>query len=130
MTPIHQNRLNLRTLLFYGAILMVTGLIIGYTLFQARFILSGPLLTFSTEAQTIQTDRVVTLKGSARNIVKIALNGRQIYTDKSGHFEEMLVLENGYTVATLEAQDRYGRVRQYTKEFVYLPATEVQAKAE
>ena len=48
----------------------------------------------------------------------ITLNGRQIFTDKNGNFKEALVLENGYTVATLRAEDRYGRVTHQTQTYV------------
>jgi hypothetical protein len=88
-------------------------------MFQARFILTGPVLTFTNLPEAVQTQRVVKLEGLAENIVFITLNGRQIYTDKDGYFKEALVLENGYTVATVQASDRYGRSRSYTKEFVY-----------
>ncbi len=50
---------------------------------------------------------------------------RKIYTDKDGYFKEALVLENGYTVATLQAEDRYGRITKHTEEFVFTnPRTE------
>lgn len=122
MAPLFNGRTTLRNILYYSSIVLALCFVVGYTLFQARFLLTGPVVTFENNANTIQDQRVVTLEGSAENIVKIALNGRQIYTDKSGYFKEALVLENGYTVATLEAHDRYGRVRSYTKEFVYTPA--------
>ena len=34
-------------------------------------------------------------------------------------FSEAVVLENGYTVVTLRAEDRYGRSRIIEKSFVY-----------
>jgi len=122
MSPLFKKGITLRILLYYIAVSLCVLFVVGYTLFQARFLIGGPKVSFVNEASVAQTQRVVTLEGSAENIVKIALNGRQIYTDKSGYFKEALVLENGYTVATLEAHDRYGRMRTYTKQFVYTPA--------
>jgi hypothetical protein len=78
------------------------------------------VITLENVPDTIQVERVVMLQGSAENIAFLSLNGRQIYTDKKGYFQETLVLENGYTVATVQAQDRYGRSSSYTKEFVYI----------
>ena len=54
----------------------------------------------------------------------LTLNDREIYTDKNGVFTEALVLENGYTVATLTAHDRYGRTQELTETFVYAPAVQ------
>ncbi len=114
--------LTLRSLLYYAAVSVCVCFVAGYTIFQARFLIIGPRIVFANEPAVAQEHRVVTLEGAAENIVKLTLNGRQIYTNTAGHFNEALVLENGYTIATLEAHDRYGRIQTYTKEFVYTPA--------
>jgi hypothetical protein len=101
--------------------LVVAGLLL-YTGWQARFLLAGPQVTFTNELPFTQAERVVYLEGNAENIVRMTLNGRQIYTDETGHFREMVVLENGYTTATIEAHDRYGRTVQTSQAFVYEPA--------
>lgn len=121
MNPLLNTKLSLRSLLYYSAVTVALCLVIGYTLFQARFILTGPVIVMGNDPQTVQNQRVVTLEGSTENIVKLALNGRQIFTNKEGEFTETLVLENGYTITTLEAHDRYGRTRTYTQKFVYVP---------
>lgn len=104
------------------AMSVVAVLFIGYTVFQARFLIAGPRIALTDSPPLTQTNRVVTLTGDTKNIVVLTLNGREIYTDKHGVFEEPLVLENGYTVATLTAHDRYGRTTSLTKSFVYEPA--------
>ena len=119
MSPIIYKGITLRNILYYACVLTVSCLFIGYALFQARFLLTGPVVTLIHSPQTVQSERLIALEGSAENIVYLTLNGRQIYTDKNGYFKEALVLENGYTVATLQAHDRYGRSRSYTQEFVY-----------
>ena len=125
MTPIVGKHITLRHILHYAVVALCILFLLGYILFQARFLLIGPKVTFLNTPSVVQTQRVVPLEGTAQNIVKLALNGRPIYTDKNGYFKEALVLENGYTIATLEAYDRYGRKRIYTKEFVYTPTTVV-----
>lgn len=90
-----------------------------YALFQARFLIAGPQIALETQG-IVSTNRLVTIDGSARNIVRMTLNGRQIYTDADGNFSEALVLENGYTIATLEAADRYGRITRSTQTFVFV----------
>jgi adenosine/AMP kinase len=122
MSPLFASRVDFRTSLYYGFLALCCLLFVAYTIFQARFILAGPQITFDAAMASVQTERIVTLEGNTANIVKLTLNGREIYTDKGGHFKEALVLENGYTIATLEAHDRYGRSRDVTKTFVYTPA--------
>lgn len=101
--------------------IVIVLIFVAYVIFQARFIIEGPQITLTNEAPSVTSDRTVTLEGVARNIVRITLDGRQIYTDKFGNFKEALILENGYTIATLQAEDRYGRVTKLTKQFVHVP---------
>lgn len=123
MSPITHSPFTLRTILIYSfAGICVLGFIV-YVLFQARFLLAGPQI-FLDPIGSAQTERLLTLQGQARNITRITLNGRQIYTDKNGYFKEALVLENGYTVATLWAEDRYGHITSRTQTFVYTPEAE------
>lgn len=121
MAPL-TTRFDFRTSLYYVFLAFVGLLLLSYTVFQARFILAGPQIDFTSTMASVQQERVVTLEGETANIVRLTLNGREIYTDTNGHFKEALVLENGYTVATLEAHDRYGRTEHLTKTFVYTPA--------
>jgi hypothetical protein len=69
----------------------------------------------------VQHERSVTLSGSTQNIVKLTSNGKEIHTDASGSFTHELILENGYTIVSLQAQDRFGRTTSLTHEFVYIP---------
>ena len=120
MSPITlSSSLTLRAILFYFVSAIGIILFLAYIVFQARFILQGPQITLAYEVESLQTKRLVTLEGDASNIVHMTLNGRQIYTDTLGHFKEALVLENGYTIATLHAEDRYGRSKNLTRAFVY-----------
>ena len=117
MSPIAYSPITFRTILIYGfGLLCLLGFLV-YVIFQARFLLAGPQI-FVSPNPSVSEERMVTIAGQAKNIVRITLNGRQIFTDKNGNFNEALVLENGYTVATLRAEDRYGRVTQHTQSYV------------
>lgn len=113
----------LRKTLFYLGTALLLALVSAYVLYQARFIIIGPEVRLIEPPTVIQNERVVTLAGQARNITSITLNGREIYTDESGYFKEAVVLENGYTIATLEATDRYGRATKVEAPFVFTPMT-------
>ncbi|MCA9354213.1 MAG: hypothetical protein KC877_01705 [Candidatus Kaiserbacteria bacterium] len=96
-------------------------LMVFYILFQARYLIMGPQITLHDVPEIRQNQRQIELTGAAYNISRLWLNDRPIYTDAQGNFKEALVLENGYTVATLRAEDRYGRETTVTQAFVYAP---------
>jgi hypothetical protein len=119
-------RFTLRTALFSIIALCGGTIVFVYVVFQARFLILGPQITLEPTHPGRQNQHVVTLRGNAENITRLWLNDRPIYTDRDGHFKEALVLENGYTIATLKAEDRYGRIRRIEREFVFVPATLLQ----
>ncbi len=116
---IHSKHFSLRTILTAVSIFGGGMLLLAYLVFQARFLLQGPIITLSNLPETVQNERVVRLSGSVKNITHLTLNGRQIFTNELGYFDEALIPENGYTIATLAATDRYGRKTNVTRPFVY-----------
>lgn len=97
--------------------------LLAYAAFQARFLIIGPQITLTSEPNLQQNERRIFLEGTAYNISRLWLNDRQIFTDAQGNFREALILENGYTVSTLRAEDRYGRTTTLTRSYVYTPAS-------
>lgn len=83
----------------------------------------GPQILLTDRQPLLHSERHVLLTGTASNISRLWLNDRPIYTDLEGNFKETLVLENGYTIATLRAEDRYGRKTNVSQSFVYTPAS-------
>jgi hypothetical protein len=112
-----------RVILKALGVTVLVGLIVAYIVFQARFLITGPEIILSSEPPTQNNERVIILEGSAFNITHLWLNDRQIFTDENGEFREELVLENGYTITTLRARDRYGRETRVVRSFVYTPAS-------
>ena len=100
----------------------VVGLTIYYVAFQARFLIGGPQITLTDVPAIVQSERKVTLSGTASNITAIYLNGRPIVTDESGVWSESIVLQDGYNRIRVDAQDRYGRTTFVEQPFVYSPA--------
>ncbi len=82
---------------------------LSYAALQARNLILGPTIALSESVETIQDERFVTVHGEARNVIVLWLNGQEIHTNERGVFEHTLTLENGYTIMTLEAEDRFGR---------------------
>jgi len=101
-----------QTLLIVGSLLLAL-LFITYILFQARYLLLGPLVTIETPNNHAElSGALVTIKGTTFNTSKLLLNDRQIFVDQTGHFQEELLLPMGYTVMNLTALDRFGRERE------------------
>jgi hypothetical protein len=123
MAPLIARTFTFRALV-QGALLALGGLaLLLYILWQARFMIAGPQISLAEEPPRVSNERFVTLRGEVRNITTITLNGRQIFTDPHGNFNEALPLENGYTIATIAATDRYGRTTRLERSFMYTPAS-------
>ena len=96
-------------------------LFVAYAYFQARNLILGPSITLTSDPAVVQHERSLSIIGSAHNITALTLNGLPIHTDEAGVFAHTLILENGYTIMTIAAEDRYGRVTSLTRSFVYKP---------
>lgn len=118
--------IELRDILKFLGVTIAILLFGTYLSFQARYLIAGPQLALDQEPPTSNTTRIVELTGTATNITHLWLNDRPIFTDEKGHFKEALILENGYTITTLKARDRYGRETEIVRSFVYTPASIIQ----
>lgn len=103
-----------------GTVLILL-IILFYILFQARNFIQGPHILLTHDVATLSHERVLTVVGTAENVVLLTLNGKEIHTDTHGNFSHTLVLEQGYTIMTLEAHDRFGRVTKIERGVVYTP---------
>ncbi len=125
MYPVTRSPFVFATAVRGGLVVLLLVCLALYVLWQARFLIAGPQITITEEPNRVTDTRIVTLAGQANNITKISLNGRQIFTDPTGYFREALVLENGYTIATIAATDRYGRTTKLERPFIYIPASRI-----
>lgn len=99
--------------------------ILWYLAYQSRNLLEGPEIILHNNPETIQHSRTIFLEGETRNIISLSMNGSQLFTDEKGVFKKKLVLENGYTIMTLRATDRFGRETSVRKSFVYIPTDSI-----
>ncbi len=94
----------------------------GYALYQAKDLIRGPKLTIAAprlgETSSI---RLIEVEGRAERIARLFLNGRLIFTDEAGRFEEKLLLPPGYTIINLEADDKFGRKVKTALPIAYQP---------
>lgn len=102
--------------IFFGIIVVV--LIVAYALFQARHLITGPIITLSEPLPAVISTSTFMVRGKAENIVSLSLNGRPIFTTDEGTFEEVVTLTEGYTILTIEAKDRYGNTERLEHNIV------------
>lgn len=114
--------LTLGSILRFLGITLLIGLLLWYVHFQARNLLAGPSVTLNDAYEVVHHERRIPLTGSVQNIVKLTLNGKEIHTNEDGIFAESLLLEQGYTIMTLEAHDRFGRRVSLERTYVYVPS--------
>ncbi len=110
------------TLRWTGWTLFV-GTIITYGLYQSRGILSGPLITITTpqNGETV-FEPLIQVSGSAPRVKDLTLNGRSIFINMEGNFDERLLLLPGYNIIELTARDVGGKEARRTIELVYQPS--------
>lgn len=118
MSPLRYKNLDLSKILRRIGISCMLLILGSYIVWQARFLIVGPEMSIKT-LETIQDERVITLQGQVANVVSLQLNGSPIRVDPEGNFSTGLVLENGYTIARIDAKDRYGRSVSWEKGLVY-----------
>jgi len=128
MAPLRLRTFSIASLLKVVGIGVVIVGALGYAFFQARFLIVGPQITLESPTTITQTARVIEVRGTARNITTLTLNGKTIHTNEEHYFEEILVLPTSYTIMTLRAADRYGRIRTLTQELVYSPETTISLR--
>ena len=82
----------------------------AYVLFQARHVMRGPILSVTEPSQSAVIEGpLITVRGRTDNAVNLLISGRKVLVNEEGAFEETLPLPLGYSVMTIEAEDRYGR---------------------
>lgn len=102
--------------------LALIGLFVAvYGLWQAGPYLHGPSLEVRepVEGALVREERIA-VKGTAANISRLTLDGRPIFMDEKGMFEEDFLLARGATVLEIRGADKFGRER-VVRRMVYRP---------
>lgn len=79
---------------------------VSYGIYQARAYLSGPRVFIESKTQN---GPLLALAGTAERIAFLSLQGKQIFTDENGRWQEMVLLLPGYNSMAVVARDRFGR---------------------
>ncbi len=94
-------------------------------LFSVITIFSYEKMCFLVKGVKIEADieqkdgsSIATISGNANKATYIALNGREIFIDKTGNFSEVVAILPGYSVITLNAKDKFGKTDEKKFEMV------------
>jgi len=93
--------------------------IAGYSYYQGRSLIAGPQINIEEPKNgTEVTETLLQIKGRAKNVSFISMDGRQIYIDNDGIFREKLLIEEGYNIIKFSATDKFGREESKILELV------------
>ncbi len=100
---------------------IVVIIVIGYAIFNSRLFIKGPQINIDSpvDGAVIIDNPLIKLTGKALNISHLELNGRQIYTEENDSFSESLLLNSGYNIIQVIAEDKFGRSVKQTLQLVY-----------
>lgn len=95
--------------------------VVGYAYYEARGILWGPSIQVP-ETMTTTSDELIIVRGTARHIASLSMNGNPIPVTEDGVFAHQYLLAPGYNRIILDAEDKYGARTQQVIEVMYVPA--------
>jgi uncharacterized protein YfaP (DUF2135 family) len=94
--------------------------LVGYALFEARGLFSGPVINVPQGTMTVAEPSVL-IQGTAERITELRLNGAQISVTEDGAFSERYLLVEGSNHLILEARDARGRTTKENLTIMYRP---------
>ncbi len=117
---------NVKKTLTFALSVILAAAVLWYAYFRARDFLRGPILTVDQPENGITLISPLTeISGTARNISFLSLDGRTIFTDKNGNWNEKQLLSDGYNIIEIDAKDRFGREIKKTLQLVLKEKTSV-----
>lgn len=102
-----------------GFILVLVAGFAFYGFNKAQDFLTGPKIIISQpENGQVFSKSYIIVSGQVKNISSLFLNGRKIFTDENGFFNENLLLALGYNIIEVQAKDKFGRSVKEKREIV------------
>ncbi len=115
---------NIKRMFSVAVILLFIGSIFYYAYFQSRGIIAGPTITLLNphDGDEIFTP-LLHVRGKVERAKELTLDGRGIFVDLSGNFDEQLLLFPGYNIIELAAKDADGREERKTVGVIWSGTT-------
>jgi cytoskeletal protein RodZ len=84
-------------------------LILGYLLFQYRFVYLSPKLIVTSPKQESTVSQEVTVTGQTDSSATVTVNNEPVFVDNNGEFSKKITLFSGKTFITIRAKNRLGK---------------------
>jgi hypothetical protein len=108
-----------KNFIILGLVLLFVGTVFSYSYIKSKNLINGPGITIISPTNGSATEEsVMFIEGQAVNINSISLNGRSIFVDEKGYFNEATVLSVGHNKIKIEAKDKFGRSTENIIELV------------
>lgn len=108
---------NIKWWLGFGSCVLLFSLIGVFAYMKTSFLFKGVQIEASIERN--ESSPLATIKGKAKNATFISLNGREIFIDKNGVFSEPIALIPGFSVITIDTQDKFGKSKEKKFQVMY-----------
>ena len=111
----NKKRFNLRSALIAPIVLGVLALIA----YNVRDVVLGtPLTVLSAKDGATLEDTFLPIVGVAPHARELSINGRFVYIDRDGNFEDGVILSPGYNIVEVALKDRFGKETMKTYHVV------------
>jgi len=108
---------NIKWWLGFGSCVLLFSLIGIFAYMKTSFLFKGVQIIATIDRN--ESSPLATIKGHAKNATYITLNGREIFIDKDGSFSEPVALIPGFSVITIDTQDKFGKSKERKFQVVY-----------
>ncbi|MEW5907571.1 MAG: hypothetical protein AB1643_00065 [Patescibacteria group bacterium] len=99
------------------AVLVITFSVYG--IYKAKNFLIGPRINIdSPKDGEIVSSEFIEIRGTAKNISGLYLNGRRVFTDENGFFKEGLLIAQGYNIIEINAVDKFNHTKDIKREII------------
>jgi len=94
--------------------------IVSYAFLQSKDLIFGVKIidVNITDGGKMEND-ILNIIGNAKNALKLTLNDRIISIDQEGNFSETIVLNKGYNIISVKAEDEFGNVDVANYKLMY-----------
>ena len=94
--------------------------IVVFVFFNSRDLIFGvKIKNVNLQDNLKVSESVFEITGTAKNAVKLSLNGREISIDQKGNFDETIALLSGYNLVNIKAQDKFGKIDEKNYKLIY-----------
>ena len=108
---------NIKWWIGIGSCVLLFAVIMVFGYEKMCFIFKGVKINANIERS--EDSSLATISGQASKATYITLNGREIFVEKDGNFNESVSVLPGFSIITLNAKDKFGKTAEKKFEVVY-----------